>query len=109
MPFKILFLAVRRGVSILDGNRGGFDLDIGSDAGILDGDTVIIQRQDTANDGDIVVALIEDESATLKRFHRRVGNKLELTPENKSLRPLVFEAHQVRIQGVLVGPMRRYQ
>jgi len=78
------------------------------DAGILDGDTVIIQRQDTANDGDIVVALIEDESATLKRFHRRVGNKLELTPENKSLRPLVFEAHQVRIQGVLVGQLRTY-
>lgn len=78
------------------------------DAGILDGDTVIIQRQDTANDGDIVVALIDDESATLKRFHRRVGNKLELAPENKSLRPLIFEAHQVRIQGVLVGQLRTY-
>ncbi len=78
------------------------------DAGILDGDTVIIRRQETADDGDIVVALIDDESATLKRFHRRVGNKLELAPENKSLRPLVFEAHRVRIQGVLVGQLRTY-
>jgi repressor LexA len=78
------------------------------DAGILDGDTVIIRRQDTANDGDIVVALIDGESATLKRFHRRVGNKLELAPENKSLRPLIFEANQVRIQGVLVGQLRTY-
>jgi repressor LexA len=78
------------------------------DAGILDGDTVIIRRQDTADDGDIVVALIDDESATLKRFHRRVGNKLELAPENKSLRPLIFDAHQVRIQGVLVGQLRTY-
>ena len=78
------------------------------DAGILDGDTVIIRRQDTADDGDIVVALIDNEGATLKRFHRRVGNKLELAPENKSLRPLIFEAHQVRIQGVLVGQLRTY-
>jgi len=78
------------------------------DAGILDGDTVIIQRQDTADDGDIVVALIDGEGATLKRFHRRVGNKLELAPENTSLRPLIFDAHQVRIQGVLVGQLRTY-
>ena len=43
-----------------------------------------------------------------KRFHRRVGNKLELAPENKSLRPLVLEANRVRIQGVLVGQLRTY-
>ena len=78
------------------------------DAGILDGDTVIIRRQDTADDGDIVVALIDDESATLKRFHHRVGNKIELAPENKSLRPLILEASRVRIQGVLVGQLRTY-
>ena len=78
------------------------------DAGILDGDTVIIRRQDTADDGDIVVALIDGEDATLKRLHHRVGNKLELAPENRNLRPLVFEAHRVRIQGVLVGQLRTY-
>lgn len=78
------------------------------EAGILDGDTVIIKRGDTAEDGDIVVALIDDEEATLKRFHRRVGNKVELAPENRSLRPLIFDAHRVRIQGVLVSQLRTY-
>jgi repressor LexA len=78
------------------------------EAGILDGDTVIIRQGETANDGDIVVALIDDEETTLKRFHRRVGNKIELAPENRSLRPLIFEAHRVRIQGVLVSQLRTY-
>lgn len=78
------------------------------EAGILDGDTVIIKRGETANDGDIVVALIDDEEATLKRFHRRVGDKIELAPENRSLRPLILEARRVRIQGVLVSQLRTY-
>ncbi len=78
------------------------------EAGILDGDTVIIKHGDTAEDGDIVVALIDGEEATLKRFHHRVGNKIELAPENRSLRPLVLDAHRVRIQGVLVGQLRTY-
>lgn len=78
------------------------------DAGILDGDTVIIKRQEVAEDGDIVVALIDNEEATLKRYHHRVGNKVELAPENRSLRPLVLEANRVRIQGVLVGQLRTY-
>ena len=78
------------------------------EAGILDGDTVIIKRGETANNGDIVVALIDDEAATLKRFHQRVGGKIELAPENRSLRPLVLDAHRVRIQGVLVSQLRTY-
>ena len=78
------------------------------EAGILDGDTVIVQRCETANDGDIVVALIDNEEATLKRFHHRVGGQIELAPENRSLRPLVIDAHRVRIQGVLVSQMRTY-
>ncbi|MBL1277988.1 MAG: transcriptional repressor LexA [Ectothiorhodospiraceae bacterium] len=78
------------------------------EAGILDGDTVIIRRGETAEDGDIVVALIDDDEATLKRFHRRVGGKIELAPENRSLRPMIFEDHRVRIQGVLVSQLRVY-
>lgn len=78
------------------------------EAGILDGDTVIIRRSDTAEDGDIVVALIDDEEATLKRFHQRVGGKIELAPENRSLRPLVLDAQRVRIHGVLVSQLRSY-
>ncbi|HEC19467.1 MAG TPA: transcriptional repressor LexA [Gammaproteobacteria bacterium] len=78
------------------------------EAGILDGDTVIVRRSDTAEDGDIVVALIDNEEATLKRFHRRVGGRIELAPENRSLRPLVLDARRVRIQGVLVSQLRTY-
>ena len=78
------------------------------EAGILDGDTVIIKRGETAKDGDIVVALIDNEEATLKRFHRRIGDKIELAPENRSLRPLILDAHRVRIQGVLVSQLRTY-
>lgn len=78
------------------------------DVGILDGDTVIIRCSDTAEDGDIVVALIDNEEATLKRFHQRVGNKIELTPENTQFLPLVLDADRVRIQGVLVGQLRTY-
>ena len=78
------------------------------EAGILDGDTVIIQRRETAADGDIVVALIDREEATLKRFHRRVGGKIELAPENARLRPLILDAERVWIQGVLVGQLRTY-
>ena len=78
------------------------------EAGILDGDTVIIQRRETAADGEIVVALIDREEATLKRFHRRVGGKIELAPENARLRPLILDAERVRIQGVLVGQLRTY-
>jgi repressor LexA len=78
------------------------------EAGILDGDIVVIRRSETAEDGDIVVALIDDEEATLKRFHHRVGGKLELAPENRSLKPLLLDAERVRIQGVLVGQLRSY-
>lgn len=78
------------------------------DVGILDGDTVIIRRQEIAEDGDIVVALIDNEEATLKRYHHRIGNKVELAPENRSLRPLILDASRVCIQGVLVGQLRTY-
>lgn len=78
------------------------------EAGILDGDTVIIKHGDIAQDGDIVVALIDDEEATLKRFHRRIGDKIELSPENRSLRPLILDSSRVRVQGVLVSQLRIY-
>lgn len=78
------------------------------DAGILDGDWVIIERCDTARDGDIVVALIEEQEATLKKLKRMDNGDILLIPENTSLAPMQFSPHQVRIQGVLVGQMRRY-
>jgi repressor LexA len=78
------------------------------DAGILDGDTVIILRAETAQDGDIVVALIDGEEATLKRLYHRGRDIIERVPENASLSPLRYAAHRVAIQGVLVGQLRTY-
>ena len=77
------------------------------DAGILDGDTVIIERRDVAQTGDIVVALIDDEEATLKRF-RRKGESIALEPANISYETRIFGPDRVRIQGKLAGLMRNY-
>jgi repressor LexA len=75
--------------------------------GILDSDTVIIRRQDTANPGDIVVALIDAEEATLKRLQRRKG-MIELEAANPAFATQVYEPGRVSIQGRLVSLMRRY-
>ena len=77
------------------------------DEGSLDGDWVIIERRDHARDGDIVVALIDDGEATLKRFEVRGGQVL-LHPANSSMSSMEYPAARVRIQGVLVGQMRAY-
>ena len=77
------------------------------DAGILDGDTVLIRKGDTADTGDIVVALIDDEEATLKRFRRR-GASIALEPANSSHEVRILPPNRVRIQGKLVGLFRRY-
>jgi repressor LexA len=77
------------------------------DAGILDGDLVLIRRTDTAETGDIVVALIDDEEATLKRFRRR-GASIALEPANSSHEVRILPPNRVRIQGKLVGLFRRY-
>ena len=79
------------------------------EAGIMDGDIVVIEFRETANDGDIVVALIDEEEATLKRFKRsQQGRYIKLIPENSEMEPMVYEAERVRIQGVLVGQLRHY-
>ncbi|PZU89844.1 MAG: repressor LexA [Chelatococcus sp.] len=77
------------------------------EAGILDGDTVIIRKQDTANTGDIVVALIDDEEATLKRLRKR-GSSIALEAANPAYETRVLGPDRVRIQGRLVNLMRRY-
>jgi repressor LexA len=77
------------------------------DAGILDGDTVVIKRTETAENGAIVVALVDNEEATLKRL-RRKGDKIALEPANKSYETRIFGADRVRVQGRLVGLLRRY-
>ncbi len=77
------------------------------EAGILDGDIALIRRSENANTGDIVVALIDDEEATLKRFRRR-GASIALEPANTSHEVRILPPNRVRIQGKLVGLMRRY-
>ncbi len=77
------------------------------EAGILDGDLVVIKRQDTANTGDIIVALIDDEEATLKRFRRR-GSSIALEAANQAYETRVLGPDRVKIQGKLVSLVRRY-
>ncbi|MEE2740977.1 MAG: transcriptional repressor LexA [Pseudomonadota bacterium] len=77
------------------------------EAGILDGDFALIQRTDVAREGQIVVALIDDNEATLKYF-RRDGALVRLDPANPAYEPQVYDPRQVRIQGKLAGLLRRY-
>ena len=77
------------------------------DAGILDGDMALIQRNETAETGDIVVALIDEEEATLKRFRRR-GASIALEPANTSYEVRILPPNRVRIQGKLIGLYRKY-
>lgn len=93
------------------GSGDHYALEIAGDsminAGILDGDTVIIRRGERAENGQIVVALVNDEEATLKRW-RLKGNKVALEPCNPDHETRIFPAEQVKVQGQLVGLMRRY-
>ena len=77
------------------------------DAGIHDGDTVIIQRCDTADNGSIVVALVDDNEVTLKRL-RRKGHSVALEPANKAFETRIFGPDRVKLQGRLVGLIRKY-
>jgi repressor LexA len=77
------------------------------DAGILDGDTVLIRKGETAESGQIVVALIDENEVTLKRLRRR-GNSIALEPANPRHQTRVFPADQVKVQGRLIGLLRRY-
>ena len=76
-------------------------------AGIMDGDIVIIEKCDRANDGDIVVALVDEEEVTLKRLRREIGSVV-LMPENDSYQPIRLPPHRVRIQGRLRSLFRNY-
>jgi repressor LexA len=77
------------------------------DEGILDGDFALIRKVDTASDGEIVVALIDDEEATLKTF-RREGSMIRLDPANRNYEPQRYDPRRVQIQGRLAGLIRRY-
>jgi repressor LexA len=93
------------------GNGEHYALQVDGDsmieAGILDGDTVIIRKGETAENGQIIVALVDDREVTLKRLRRR-GNSIALEPANAAHRVQVLPADQVKVQGKLVALLRKY-
>ncbi len=78
------------------------------EAGIFNRDLVIVRESSTADNGDIVVALIDNGEATLKKL-RKHGDRVELIPANQSMAPMIYPADRVHIQGVVVGQVRCYK
>lgn len=93
------------------GNGDHYALEVAGDSmvdvGIMDGDTVIIQRSENAENGSIVVALVDDQEVTLKRL-RRKGNSVALEAANPAYETRIFGPDRVKVQGRLVGLLRRY-
>ncbi|MGY8973788.1 MAG: transcriptional repressor LexA [Sphingomonadales bacterium] len=77
------------------------------EAGIFDGDLALVKRTDSARDGEIVVALVDNEEATLKYLRKDAGRVI-LDPANGSYEPQVYDSHRVQVQGKLAGLLRRY-
>ncbi|MEB4593435.1 transcriptional repressor LexA [Candidatus Thiothrix sp. Deng01] len=92
--------------------NGRYALEVRGDSminiGVMDGDFVVIQQQDSARNGDIVVALVDREEATLKRIYRLPDGRIELRPENSAMQPMVYPAESVQVQGKMVGLFRSY-
>ena len=97
--------------SLLSRGREHYALEVAGDsmvdAGIYDGDTVIVERCETADNGAIVVALVDNEEVTLKRLRRR-GASIALEPANQAYETRIFGPDRVKVQGRLVGLLRRY-
>jgi repressor LexA len=75
---------------------------------LCDGDYVVIERRDSARNGEQVVALLDNGEATLKRFYREPGNKVRLQPANATMEPRIVDAAQLKVQGVVIGVLRSY-
>ena len=75
---------------------------------IRDGDYVIVENRRSARDGEMVVALLDEENVTLKKMYREGGGKVRLQPANARLKPLVVDQDRLRIQGVVIGVLRKY-
>jgi repressor LexA len=94
-------------------NHNRFVLRVAGDSmiedGILDGDMVVVEKRDAADNGEIVVALIDGVEATLKRLQKNRDGSVTLRPANAALPPMRYSAARVRIQGVVVGQFRSYR
>lgn len=104
----------RETISLADFARGKktFVLQVKGDSmhedHILDGDFVVVEQTQVANTGEIVVALVRDEDATLKRFYREGAGKVRLQPANSKMAPIVLPANDVKIQVRVIGVLRKY-
>ena len=104
----------RETISLGDFARGGnsFVLQVKGNSmiedHIMDGDYVVCEQTQVANAGDIVVALVADDEATLKRFYREGPGKIRLQPANSEMAPLVLPAGDVKVQGRVIGVLRKY-
>src|SRR5215510_10365769 len=78
------------------------------DEQIRDGDYVIVEDRRTAAEGEMVIALLEGENVTLKKYFRERGGRIRLQPANSRLKPIFVDEHDLRIQGVVIGVLRRY-
>ncbi|MCX6784141.1 MAG: transcriptional repressor LexA [candidate division WWE3 bacterium] len=100
---------IRISASMLSGKKRAFVLQVRGESmindGILDGDFVVCEQQQTANNGDIVVALINGATATLKRYYKE-KDRIRLQPANDTMKPIYVK--NVKIQGKVVGVIRRY-
>ena len=75
---------------------------------ILDGDFIVVEQTQVANPGEIVVALVGEDQATVKRFYREPGGKIRLQPANSQMSPIIVQATDVKIEGRVVGVLRKY-
>ena len=75
---------------------------------IRDGDYIVVQAQDHADDGQMVVALVQGEAATVKKLYREPGNVIRLQPANPTMDPILVPAGEVQVQGIVVGVIRKY-
>jgi len=78
------------------------------DEQIRDGDYIVVSAQDVADDGQMVVALVGGDSTTVKKLYREPGGRIRLQPANTTMEPIVEDARNVRVQGVVVGVIRKY-
>jgi repressor LexA len=104
----------RESISLGDFTRGQstFVLQVKGDSmqedHILDSDYVVVEQTQVANQGDIIVALIANEETTLKRFYRESAGKIRLQPANSQMSPIIVPASDVKIQGRVIGVLRKY-
>jgi repressor LexA len=78
------------------------------DEQIRDGDYVIVESRKNARDGEMVIALLEDEKATLKKLYRESGGRIRLQPANPRMKPIYVDGRDLRVQGVVIGVLRKY-